>query len=128
MLRQEVDKTSEDPIFVVKVNPAWVAMYDEASANVVLDFIGEFDMAEDQQRDSEDLRRFVYHFGVAPDIRRCRTATLEKFPSAFAFSPDAIAAGAGADGVRVVPLGFCAVIHKTGVRQDDAESSTFFYL
>lgn len=126
VLCRELDVTSEDPVLVVQVNPAWVTIHGQEAADAILDFIGEFEMEAGQRRDSEVARRYVYHFGWTCEIGRCEEATEKAFPLAFALSPKAIALGA--IGVPSIPLAFCVVVHKIGVRHLDVAKARFFYL
>lgn len=130
VLRSELETTTEDPVLVVQVNPNWVHIHGQRAADDVLNFIGEFEMDENERRDTEAGRRFLYHFIFSSDIGRCEDATKAAFPMAFAMNPRC-AVLAVARGARVeedIPLRSCAVVHKVGIRQDDVERSKFFYI
>lgn len=129
VLIDELQRTDEDPILALRVNPEWITLHGEAMADEVMNFIANFKMPHGIRRDFNGARNFLFHFNQSADISDCREATAEQFDQAFTFSPRGVAyaLAKGSVGISSVPLVYGAVIHKAGVRQGDVQKYGFFY-
>ncbi|KAL2612021.1 hypothetical protein R1flu_023713 [Riccia fluitans] len=126
VLAEELNLTDEDPILAVRVNDAWTAIHSQATADAILDDIATYNMVPPNRRDAAAGHRWIFHFKKSSDIDDCRDQVLANSPNAFALSPAAVALGAV--GLPAIPMAFCAVIHKIGVREDDVQRYDFFYV
>ena len=127
-LRGELLCTDEDPILVLKENPAWNAVNPAGSAamiNVIATW-GEPPVRRDSKSPG-----FLFHFQDAHDLDQCKAAVMAAHPNAFSPSPTLVAALVASGGtigaLNVIPMAFTAVVHKAGVRLDDVQDFQFFY-
>ena len=127
-LRSELLCTDEDPILVLKENPAWNAVNPAGSA-AVINAIATWG-APPARRDNKSPG-LLFHFHDAYQLDQCKIALMAAHPNAFSPSPTLVAtllASGGAIGaLNVIPMAFTAVVHKVGVRQDDVQDFQFFY-
>ncbi|KAL2634766.1 hypothetical protein R1flu_006245 [Riccia fluitans] len=130
VLAEELNLTDEDTILAVRVNDAWTAIHSQATADAILDDIATYNMVPPNRRDAAAGHRWIFHFKKSSDIDDCRDQVLANSPNAFSLSPAAFAAAVahGAVGLPAIPMAFCAVIHKIGVREDDVQRYDFFYM
>ncbi|KAL3702531.1 hypothetical protein R1sor_020553 [Riccia sorocarpa] len=125
ILENHLNEDDEDALLVLRVNPEWIAIHGQAAADGVTDDIARYLVGEQRRRDKAG-KRWIFHFELSSDIDKCKSFVLATHPQAFSLSPEAVAAGFV--GANTIPLAFAAVVHKVGVRQDDAARSGFFYL
>ncbi|GLE01069.1 hypothetical protein PINS_up009882 [Pythium insidiosum] len=132
ILERELNRSGEDALLVLSLNPMWHGCDVDASA--VCDAIATFGMTGGARRDASnsDCHRWIFHFDSYQDIGLCRRGIRAMHPQAFAHSRAGIEAIANAGGfdkalLRAEPLAFAAVVIKIGVRQDDAGEYPFFF-
>lgn len=125
-LLHELLCTDEDPILVLKENPAWNGLFPGGSA-AVINAIATWNMPAGRR--DVNAPGLLFHFNDAYDLDQCKAAIMAAHPNAFSLSPASVAALGGAiHAANVVPMAFTAVVHKVGVREDDVQSFQFFYL
>ncbi|KAG9402381.1 hypothetical protein AC1031_006995 [Aphanomyces cochlioides] len=137
-LEEELNRTDEDPLLVIRQNPDFPA--GNIDANEVYDAIATYEMRDNTRRDAGNgCRRWIFHFNYYQDIGPCKSEMERRFPRAFADPPhtidDAVAIAqrtfnpsqhqlnAFRAAFNIQPLAFAVVINKIAIRQDDAESS-----
>lgn len=124
ILARHLDSFDEDPVLVLKENPAWIGVHGQQAADTITDAIANYDTLPGSRRDVA-AHRWIFHFNRSNDIDNCKDALVVAHPIAFALSPHAVVLAGG--GGQSMPMAWTAVVHKLGVREDDVQRFQFFY-